>query len=61
MPDPERVIVTTKDPDSGEVIGEQEMGPDSTYVIVLGPDYYLAHEQIYPKSGTIQITLKRHD
>jgi hypothetical protein len=29
------------------------------YIVNLGPDRYVDHEQIYPKSGTVQLTIKR--
>jgi hypothetical protein len=54
-------IVTTTDAETGEVLGREEMGPDSNYVLVLGPNYDLTHTQVFPKSGTVQLTIKRKE
>jgi hypothetical protein len=58
---PERVVVITTDAKNGKILGEKEMGPTSSYVIVCGPSYYIAHEQVFPKSGTVQLTIRRHN
>lgn len=57
----QRAVVTTTDKETGDVLGRVEMGPDSDYVIVCGPNYYVSNEQVYPQSGTVQLTIKRVD
>lgn len=42
---------------NGEVIGFEECRPDS-YVLVTGPDLYVAHETVHG-NGTYVITVKR--
>lgn len=52
-----RVKVTCEDPDTGES-DAQELDPNS-YIVVCGEHMYVAHEQVFPKSGTVQLTLRR--
>lgn len=56
--DRDRCLVTTMVEPTG-VFEQKIMGPDADYVLTLGPNYELAHEQIYPGSGTTQLTIKR--
>lgn len=53
----DRVKVTCEDPKTGES-ETQELDPHS-YVIVCGEHMRVAHEQLFPQSGTVQLTLKR--
>lgn len=52
-----RVKVTCEDPDTGES-ETQELDPNS-YIIVCGEHMHVAYAQVFPKSGTVQLTLKR--
>lgn len=54
----QRAIVTTTDAETGEELGRMEMGPESDYVIVTGPNFHIAHEQRFA-NGTTQLTIKR--
>lgn len=45
-----------------EATGEIEqavMGPDADYVITCGPNFHVAHTQVYPSKGTTILTIKR--
>lgn len=50
--------VTTIIEPTGE-IEQKVMGPDADYVLTVGPKFHLEHEQIYPGTGTTQLTIKR--
>lgn len=54
-----RSIVIHQNAETGEEIGRRELGPDDDYVLVLGPEFHVAHLQEYPGTGTTQITIKR--
>jgi hypothetical protein len=51
---------TLIDEETGQ-ISQMEMGPDSDYVVVTGPNYTVAHRQVYPGSGTTVLTIKKRD
>jgi hypothetical protein len=52
----DRVKVTCFDPKPGES-ETQELDPNS-YIIICGQNRYVAHEMLFPKSGTAQLTIK---
>lgn len=52
--------VTTIAEATGE-IHQKVMGPDADYVLTLGPEFYVAHEQVYPGKGTTILTIKRRE
>lgn len=54
----DRCRVTTVAEKTG-AIEQKVMGPDADYVLTLGPAFDLAHEQVFPGTGTTILTVKR--
>lgn len=53
-----RAIVETRLEDTGEVVGRQIMDTNADYVVIVGPDYFVAHENHFA-NGTTTLTIKR--
>lgn len=56
----EGLLIQAKDLVSGQMSAAY-LGPDGDYVIFTGPDYHVAHESVFPTSGTTQLTIKKVD
>lgn len=56
----DRCRVTTIAERTG-AIEQKVIGPDADYVLTLGPQYELAHRQLYPEKGTTVLTIKRRE
>lgn len=59
-PKPDYVKVTIFDPDSGET-EELNLDEEGWILFTAKGKYHLYHRQVYPKTGTINFTLKRGD
>jgi hypothetical protein len=55
MADTENATVTMKHPDG--TVETQELPPDD-YMILCGPQRYIANVQSYPGKGTVVVTIK---
>lgn len=53
----DEVTVTTKDHKTGQE--QTKVLEEDNYIIVCGQRCQITHEQHYPKSGTVQLTIKR--
>lgn len=51
------VEVTTKDLETGE--SQTVRLPAGTYLVTTTEPCHVAHEQLYPRTGTVQLTIKR--
>jgi hypothetical protein len=59
VPDPTgKLCIYAMNEEEG-TIEKAMMGRDGDYVLHLGPRYELAHTNVFPKSGTTQLTVKR--
>lgn len=50
------VTVTVKDSETGEE--QSQVVPDNDFFVLTTGECYLDYRQIYPKSGTVQLTIK---
>lgn len=50
------IRVTVEDLESGE---SQSKEIENDYILVCAGNYYLAHANEYPRSGTVQLTIKK--